>query len=114
MPTITLKKLNLNVNWHLSTEHNDNTTVHSSCTICKNSLMAPTPKELASPNYNVSGNVLVGGCGHSFHEECIKMHLTDGCLSCPCDMTPWNTASKLSTLTIFDTLQQTKFTIKSH
>ena len=103
----TLEKLNLVVNWDIDTES-------KKCTLCQRHLLAPSPvdfeekKDKKKPTIN--GYLLLGACGHIFHESCINTFLsTNMCTMCPTDKTPWSIQSKVNNGAIYngDTKQVT-------
>ena len=68
----------------------DNYKCTDECVICKRFLMEPS-YEMLSDNKNITNDnkILIGKCGHMFHEDCLCKWLeTSEC--CPIDKVKWH------------------------
>lgn len=60
------------------------------CIICKRDLIDPS-YEILSDNKNMTceNKIMIGKCGHMFHNECLKNWLKN-CECCPIDKVKWH------------------------
>jgi hypothetical protein len=59
-------------------------TAHNSVCICGNSLQLPTKLQIEKKNM-FRNNVIIGECGHAFHEDCILIQPLKKCPNCTLD-----------------------------
>ena len=77
----------------------NNTKKIHECIICKKSLNE-TSDELLNNNKNILNNddILIGKCGHIYHENCINKWLEHNS-TCPIDNIKWHLDRKVDTVT---------------
>jgi hypothetical protein len=88
-------KLNIIGNYYYKPDmgigrYNNSEEITKECVICKRLLYEPTYDNISN-NKNISNDneVLIGKCGHMFHEDCIKKWL-NSTETCPIDKTIWH------------------------
>lgn len=78
--SFTIKKLDLVYNWNLKQDE-------KICQLCQKHLIAPHGLDITK-DYSKC-KIIVGKCGHSFHDSCLNKTKTN-VHSCPIDNTVWN------------------------
>lgn len=102
---IDLNSLNLITHWQFNTTSQD-------CSICRQSLMAPNPKDLIAKNQtklDIGRDYPVqGACGHTFHKSCIDALIVNTTCLCPIDHSPWKTTKTFNQTISWGLMNDTK------
>lgn len=103
--TMKITKMNIVANWDIS----DGTDTF--CKLCRLPLIAPSLQELSGEK-NMLGKLVVGACGHIFHQECMNDFINTGCVLCPIDKNTWELSKTIKSGAIYEKNKQVNAKIK--